>query len=86
MTASATIRSQCPVSCTNSSGIKIRLAAVPSLYSEDGNVGRLEVCCDNNWGTIGLQKERHFWSEKNVQVACVQLGFSGGLNSIIPVK
>lgn len=76
----------CPVRCANDTGVEIRLTPIPSLTSEDGNVGRVEVCCNDKWGTVALEKADHFWSEKNVQVACMQLGFSGGLNSILPIQ
>ena len=52
-------------------------------------MGRLEVCHEGVWGTISLAQDgnfNHFWSEKNIQVACLQLNFSGGLNSILPFK
>ena len=60
----------------------IRLTA--TLPSPASNVGRVEVCVGGEWGTITLKSDDNFWPEKNVQVACLQLGFSGGLNSIPP--
>ncbi len=55
----------------------------------DDNAGRLEVCRNGLWGTISSTTfssttflSTTFWSQKNTQVACRQLGFEGGLNSI----
>lgn len=62
----------------------LRLNASEELPSPAGNVGRLELCLGEEWGTIALREPTHFWSAKNIQVACEQLGFSGGLNSIPP--
>ena len=45
--------------------------------------GRLEVCLNGQWGTIAADSFTTPWSEKNAQVACQQLGFSGALNSIL---
>ncbi len=64
----------------------VRLSPIASISSPDGNVGRVEVCWRDTWGTIVLEGDRFFWLEKNVQVACRQLGFSGGLNSIPPIQ
>ena len=36
------------------------------------NVGRLEMCINNEWGTICDDK----WTDTNAQVACRQLGYS----------
>ena len=37
---------------------------------------------DGVWGTIAADSVGTPWSEKNAQVACIQLGFSGALNAI----
>ena len=34
------------------------------------------------WGTIAADSVTTPWSEKNAQVACIQLGFSGALNAV----
>ncbi len=62
----------------------IRLTQTATIKSPDNNVGRVELCRNRKWGTITLDLDPkvQFWSQKNVQVACRQLGFSGGLNSI----
>ena len=35
------------------------------------------------WGTIAADSVATPWSEKNVQVACIEAGFSGVLNVIL---
>ena len=35
------------------------------------------------WGTIAAESFVTLWSEKNAQVACIELGFSGALNVIL---
>ena len=45
--------------------------------------GRAEVCHNGMWGTICADSPTTPWSEKNAQVVCRQLGFSGALNSIL---
>ena len=47
------------------------------------NAGRVEICMGGVWGTIAADSVATPWSEKNAQVACIQLGFSGALNVII---
>ena len=47
-----------------------------------GNAGRVEICMGGVWGTIAADSIITPWSEKNAQVACIQLGFSGALNAI----
>jgi hypothetical protein len=73
-----------PEPCAESEEGNLRLTPTPSIASPDGNVGRLEVCDGDTWGSFSLEAPENFWSKKNVQVACGQLGFSGGLNSIPP--
>jgi hypothetical protein len=50
--------------------------------SNDSNAGRVEICLGGVWGTIATDSIATPWSEKNAQVACIQLGFSGALNAI----
>ena len=45
--------------------------------------GRIEVCQGGLWGTICADSVKTPWSEKNAQVACRTLGYSGALNSIL---
>ena len=71
-------------SCDEEEEARLRLSPTLNLRSPDGNVGRLEICLGGAWGTFTLETQLDFWSEKNVQVACRELGFSGGLNSIPP--
>ncbi len=46
------------------------------------SVGRLEVCRGSRWDTVSTGSYSGYWSQKNAQVACGQLGFDGALNSI----
>lgn len=45
------------------------------------NVGRLEICINNKWGTICDDK----WTHTNAQVACRQLGYSTD-GKIVPAQ
>ena len=72
--------------CTDGSVRLICLSSVNSNSRIDDNAGRLEVCRGNVWGTVHLISASSFWSEKNNQVACRQLGFEGALNSIPPIQ
>ena len=45
--------------------------------------GRVDICHNRLWGTICVGAEDNAWSEKNAQVACRSLGYSGALNSIL---
>ena len=49
------------------------------------NTGRIEVCRNGTWGTFATDTIATPWSEKNAQVACRQAGFSGAINSIVPI-
>ena len=67
-------------SCTEEP-FTLRLTQVPPIFSD--NAGRLEVCLDGEWGAIvGPPSPSGFWPLKNVLVACKQLGYDVGLNSI----
>ena len=46
--------------------------------------GRVEYCRGGVWGAICLNSTELPWSEKNAQVVCKQLEFSGALNSVLP--
>jgi hypothetical protein len=39
---------------------------------------------DGVWGTIAADYSDAPWNDSNAQVACIQLGFSGALNAILP--
>ena len=45
--------------------------------------GVVQICCNGVWGTICGESGTIPWSEKNDQVVCRQLGYSGALNSIL---
>ena len=45
--------------------------------------GRVEICHNGVWGTICGESDTIPWAEKNAQVVCKQLGYSGALNSIL---
>ena len=47
-------------------------------------LGRVEYCRAGRWGGICLDSSTKPWSEKNAQVICKQLQFSGALNSVLP--
>lgn len=49
-----------------------------------GSLGRVEYCRAGQWGGICLDSATTPWSEKNAQVVCKQLGYSGALNSVLP--
>ena len=46
------------------------------------NAGRVEICMGGVWGTIAADSIAAPWSEKNAQVACIQLGFTGVINAV----
>lgn len=48
------------------------------------NAGRVEICMGGLWGTIATGSTTTPWNEKNAQMACIQLGFNGTLNGILP--
>ena len=45
--------------------------------------GIVQICHNGVWGTICGASDTIPWSEKNAQVVCRQLGYSGALNSIL---
>ena len=55
---------------------KLRLVGWSSF-----SAGRVEICHNGEWGTICADDDA--WNEKNAQVACKSLGYSGALNSIL---
>ena len=65
-------------SCSNDGQLRLTQTASVDLP----NAGRVEICAAGSWGTIAASSIISPWSEKNAQVACVELGFSGALNSI----
>ena len=60
---------------------QLRLTHTQSITTT--NAGRVEICMGGEWGTISTNSSTTPWSEKNAQVACIELGFSGALNSIL---
>ena len=65
-----------------SSDGQLRLFQTTSVSSS--NAGRVEICMGGMWGTIAADSSDTPWNEKNAQVACIQLGFNGTLNGILP--
>ena len=65
-------------SCSTEGQIRLSQTASVNLT----NSGRVEICMGGVWGTIAADSVATPWSEKNAQVACKELGFSGGLNSV----
>ena len=63
----------------------VRLVETASISNTLNNIhaGRVEVCLNGVWGTVCADSLTTPWSEKNAQVVCNQLGFSGALNSIL---
>lgn len=57
----------------------VRIANTTSFG--DDFAGRVEVCYNGVWGTIGTDGVT-LWHEKNAQVACRAAGFDGAINSI----
>lgn len=60
---------------------QLRLSQTDSI--DRSNAGRVDICMDGVWGTIAADSQFTPWSEKNAQVACIELDFSGALNSIL---
>ena len=66
--------------CSVSQTGQIRLSKTSTVNLN--NSGRVEICIGGVWGTIAADSVAIPWSEKNAQVACIELGYSGALNSI----
>ena len=66
------------VACSQSGQIQLTQSGSINLP----NAGRVEICMGGVWSTIAADSIVTPWSEKNAQVACIQLGFSGALNAI----
>ena len=60
---------------------QLRLSQTESI--DRSNAGRVDICIDGVWDTIAAKFQFTPWSEKNAPVACIELGFSGALNSIL---
>ena len=61
----------------------VRLVETASISNTLNNAGLVQVCRNGVWGTVCADSLTTPWSEKNAQVVCNQLGFSGALNSIL---
>eukprot|EP00731_Ephydatia_muelleri_P010238 Em0005g824a len=55
---------------------------VPFTSSPVTYAGIVEVCLKGTWGTVCADSPDTLWSEKNAQVFCQGLGFSGALNPV----
>ena len=51
-------------------------------FTSDVYAGFVEVCLNGEWGTVCADSPTTLWSEKNAQVFCIGLGYSGALNSV----
>ncbi len=60
----------------------VQLQGLNSNRFGDDVAGRVEICRNDQWGTICDTTGSQYWGLKNAQVVCRQLGFSGALNSI----
>ena len=49
------------------------------MGGDSGNVGRVEICLNSEWGTICS----HGWVIKNAEVVCSQLGFQHVLSYFV---
>ena len=67
--------------CSTTQEGDVRLTRTNSITLS--NAGLVEVCHNGMWGTVCANSFSTPWSEKNAQVVCRQLGFSGALNSIL---
>ena len=68
--------------CTTAEQNNVRLVPSASLNLQEVHTGRVEICDNNLWSPICHNPVTNFWPDKNAQVVCKQLGFSGTLNSI----
>ncbi len=67
----------------NDNGITVSNGSVQLSNPNGGDVaGIVEICRNDQWGTIRETTDTQYWGLKNAQVVCRQLGFSGALNSI----
>ena len=66
------------VACSQSGRIQLTQSGSINLP----NAGRVEICMGGVWGTIAADSIATPWSEKNAQVACIELGFSAALSGI----
>eukprot|EP00731_Ephydatia_muelleri_P010237 Em0005g823a len=55
---------------------------VPFTSSPVTYAGIVEVCLNGTWGSVCADSPDTLWSEKNAQVFCQGLGFSGALNPV----
>eukprot|EP00731_Ephydatia_muelleri_P010229 Em0005g815a len=53
-----------------------------STVDHSAYAGIVEVCLNGTWGTVCADSPNTLWSEKNAQVFCQGLGFSGALNPV----
>ena len=60
----------------------VRLVETASISNTLNNAGLVQVCRNGVWGTVCADSLTTPWSEKNAQVVCKQLRYSGALNSI----
>eukprot|EP00731_Ephydatia_muelleri_P034656 Em0070g12a len=61
----------------NQDGATRLLNFTPDVYA-----GFVQVCFNRTWGTVCGDSPTTLWSEKNGQVFCIGLGYSGALNSV----
>eukprot|EP00731_Ephydatia_muelleri_P036148 Em0206g3a len=62
--------------CTNDGATRLL------SFTSDVYAGFVEVCLNGTWGTVCADSPTTLWSEKNAQVFCIGLGYSGALNSV----
>ena len=63
--------------CASNATRVVRFTSVQFTYA-----GIVEVCLNGVWGTVCTDSPNTLWSEKNAQVFCQGLGFSGVLNPV----
>ena len=73
----------CVVMAGQSCSPEGRLRLIQTQSIDLSNAGRVDICMGGVWGTIAANSPLTPWSEKNAQVACIELNFSGALNSIL---
>ena len=57
---------------------RLRLTGLGSL-----SAGLVEICHNEIWGAVCVDTSDAAWKEKNAQVTCMQLDYSGALNSLL---